>query len=63
MPIGLEADLGEARDQRRGRVVESATEHDLVANAALTDDEHAVGVGRGAGIVGDEDDRLTVLVA
>src|SRR5262245_50085016 len=63
MPIGLEADLGQAADQRGGRVVEPAAEHDLVADPALADDEDAVGVGRGPRVVGDEDDRLAVLVA
>ena len=44
-------------------VVGAAAELDRVADPAVADDEDAVGVGRGLGVVGDEDDRLAALVA
>ena len=39
-------------------VVASAAEHDLVANATVANDEDAIGVGGGSGVVRDEHDRL-----
>src|SRR5687768_18033029 len=54
----LEPELGEAADQRLGVVILAASEGDLVAHLSITDDDHAVGVGSGAGIVRDQDDGL-----
>ena len=59
----LQAQLGEARDERR-RVVDLApSKVDLVGDLAVGDDEDPVGIGRGLRIVGDEDDRLVPLDA
>ena len=44
-------------------MVGAPAELDRVADAAVADDEDAVGVGRGARVVGHEDDGLAALVA
>ena len=59
----LQAELGEAADQRRRVVVGAPAELDRVADAPVADDEDPVGVGRGLRVVGDEHDRLAALVA
>ena len=53
-----------SRAMRRGGVVVGApAELDRVADPAVADDEHPVGVGGRLRVVGDEDDRLAALVA
>src|ERR1035437_591091 len=57
-PHRLQAQLGESRNERPRVSVRAATELDLVADAAVADDQDAVGVGGGARVVGHEHDRL-----
>ena len=60
---GLEADRGQSGDERRRRMVGTPAQRDLLLDAAVADDEHAVRVRRGACVVGHEDDGLAALVA
>src|SRR5258708_2798261 len=62
-PMGLEADLGEPNDERRGGVVRPATEDDLLLEMAVADHEDTIGVRRGPRVVGHEDDGLATLLA
>jgi hypothetical protein len=50
--------LSEAIDQRSGVAIDPPPEHDLVADAAVADNQDAIGMGRGASVVRDEHDRL-----
>ena len=59
----LEADRGQSGDEWRRRMVGAPAQRNLLLDAAVADDEHTVRVGRGARVVGDEDDGLAALVA
>src|SRR4051794_21737889 len=60
---GSEPEPRESADERRRVVIGPPAGDDLVPDPAVADHEDAVGVGRGLGIVGDEDDRLVALDA